>query len=228
MSTNLPVSVVVPVGPDPHYKDWLFDCLQSIRAEEPNEIIIIDDKANLDGFPFWDLQIQSEDYLWYYKNEWLLGCAHSWNKGVALAENDLVFLMGSDDKLLPGCLSACVEAYESNKKKAAWYNVTCELQSGELASLPNNAAAVTKSLWNLTGGFGVSAFSAPDAWLISILLKHHPRKIVQVQRGTPYYWVREHKWQDTKVNVGRFCKPTIQIRNIETRDWKQPTWTEKF
>lgn len=218
---SLPISVVVPVGPQPEYLEYLEECLRSIYMNDPSQIIVIDDKANL------SLQWRADHYesLEYYRNDWLLGCAGSWNRGVFLSDYELCFLMGSDDRLMsPYALEACVNAWETHDKLDGWYNVTCQLPNGDLQDLPNNAAAVTRGLWQLTGGFGPSAFAAPDAWLLSIMMVHMPQRIIQVDKGTPYYWVREHKAQDTPRQFGRFFDAAHSIRDIATRTWTPPEW----
>lgn len=213
------VTVVVPVGPHCAYRDYLGECLQSIREQtvQPQEIIVVDDMAGLPAYSFPDCRI--------IKNDWLQGAADSWNRGVANAITNPVFLMGSDDKLMPTCLEECMAEYERQQKLDAWYNVTIELQNGETSWLFNNAAMVTKGLWNMTGGFPPSAFAGPDALLLSIMMVHMSKRMVQVKQGTPLYWCRQHPEQDTLRNAARFNQPTIDIRNIETRDWKPPFWT---
>jgi glycosyltransferase involved in cell wall biosynthesis len=216
----LPISVVIPVGPQEAYKDYLEECIQSVYENDPAEVIVIDDLANLG--PRWK---QKHSEIQYYRNDWLTGCSDSWNRGVARAENELVFLMGSDDKFTsPHCLEACVNAYETNNYLDAWYNVTCITQSGEIVSAFNNAAAVTRGLWQLLGGFGPSAFAAPDAWAVSIMMVHMSERLIQVEKDVPHYWVREHSEQDTPRQFGRFFEAAHSIRNIATRDWVPPTW----
>lgn len=220
---SLPISVIVPVGPQPEYLQYLEECLESIYQNDPDEVILIDDMAHLDTQ--WPLL---NDYLdkdvMYYQNPWLCGCAMSWNFGVSYSRNEMCFLMGSDDKLMPYCLEGCVNAWETHDKLDGWYNVTCQLPNGDLQDLPNNAAAITKGLWQLTGGFGPSAFAAPDAWLLSIMMVHMPQRIIQVDKGTPYYFVREHKAQDTPRQFGRFFDAAHSIRDIATRTWTPPEW----
>jgi len=219
----LPISVVIPVGPNPEYIQWLDECIRSILDNEADEIIVIEDMA------FLDLRWKNNhSYIQFYENDWLLGCADSWNRGVALAQNNLVFLMGSDDYLLPGCLEAVVNGYEINEGKDAWYNVTCQYENGDLQDSPNNAAAVTRGLWKLTGGFEPAAFAAPDAHLLSIMMIHFPDRIIQVEKGTPYYFVRQHPYQDTPRQFGRFFTPVHQIRDIGTRTWTKPEWTTEI
>lgn len=225
------ISVVIPVGPNPAYLQYLPECLESIVDENPGgEIVIVDDMANLP----YNLR---KDYLTptnYYgrwqqiKNDWLLGCAASWNIGVARASHEWVLLMGSDDYLLPGCIKACLETIsDPNHDPLGYYNLTCIDSDGEVHNLHNNAAIVSKSLWRFTGGFGPSAFAAPDAWLISILLGNAPQHLHQIKEGTPLYFVRKHPAQDTPRMAGLFWEEVISIRNKETARFSpNPEWTK--
>lgn len=228
---SVPITIVVPVGPQPEYKKYLKECIQSIQNQyDPkDEIIVIDDMAYLrysDVYPV--PYFHSPDRLRIEGNDWLLGCADSWNRGVALAQNDLVLLMGSDDKLLPGALDALRETYTANKGKAAWYNLTMQIDEGPdtgVHTVFNNAAAVTKELWKMTGGFPPSGFAAPDALMISIMMVHMSDRLIQVKEGTPLYWARVHDAQDTQRMAAPLSWEVIQIRNLETARWKEPKWT---
>jgi glycosyltransferase involved in cell wall biosynthesis len=233
-----PITIVVPVGPQPEYKQYLRECIDSVAIQmlPEDQIILIDDKAALSYEHYGKTLKWKENptkawkgWPWtIYKNDWLLGCADSWNRGVALAQNDLVLLMGSDDKLLPGALDALREAYEENESKAAWYNLTIQIDEGPdtgIHTVFNNAAAVTKELWNLTGGFPPSGFAAPDALLISIMMVHMSDRLIQVKEGTPLYWCRVHDAQDTQRMAAPLSWEVIQIRNLETARWKKPLWT---
>jgi glycosyltransferase involved in cell wall biosynthesis len=230
MGEEIPgVSVVVPVGPQKEYLNYLKECVYSISDQmfPQDEIVLVDDMANLnEHVDMWSAR--SKGTIRYTRNDWLLGCADSWNRGVALAKNDLVLLMGSDDVLLPDALDALREAYVENNGNAAWYNLTIQIDEGPdtgTHTVFNNAAAVTKELWKLTGGFPPSAFAAPDALLISIMMVHMSDRLIQVKEGAPLYWCRVHDAQDTQRMAGPFNWEVIQIRNVETARWKEPTWT---
>lgn len=222
--TNPPITIVVPVGPDPIYKEMLSECLDSIYTDmshEEDHILIIDDMAGLPpqrDYPVW---------ISLHKNNWLLGCAASWNIGVALSRNEHVLLMGSDDKLLPGCLDACREHINKMNDPLGFYNITCTSPPDEpIIRISNNAAVVTKELWKKTGGFPISAaIGAPDGLLISIMMIHLPEHIHQVDDDTPYYWVRKGPWQDGKKQAGLFNPEVISIRHKETERFQRPTWT---
>jgi muconolactone delta-isomerase len=246
------IPVVIPVGPNSVYLEWLPECIESILAQThlPKEIIIIDDGANLndtlpDYFSYelfddpWRGDIVTRLYrpdtdydlptVVYYKTVWTVGVADAFNFGVSLAKNDLVFMLGSDDRMYPTCLEECVTEYEKQDYATGWYNVTVEMSSGEVASWFNNTAAVTKSLWKHTGGFSPAAFAAPDALLLSCILATEPHKLYQVKEGTPLCWLREHPDQDTK-RYGAFYELSgvvRTIRNMETERYKS-LWKNKI
>ena len=217
----LPISVIVPVGPQEEYKQWLGECLESILVQDPAEIVIVDDQAHLDVRQLTRLS----PTIVYRANPWLCGCAMSWNFGQSYATYPACFLMGSDDKLLPGCLESCLATYKANNYLDAWYNVTCEIQTGEIVDAFNNACMISKGLFKLLGGFAPSAFAAPDGWAISIMMIHHPHRLIQVDKGKPLYWCRVHSAQDTPRVFGKYMDAAIMIRDIDTRTWVQPEWT---
>jgi glycosyltransferase involved in cell wall biosynthesis len=241
------ISVVIPVGPNPIYLDWLPDCIMSVlqQTHKPLEIIIIDDGASLtlDSIiglfyavvPIHALERFNDKFTVCLENDnktilvrvysppWNVGVADAFNFGIALADSELVFMLGSDDKMMPTCLEEVVKEYEKQKVKG-WYNVTIITSGGEVMTLPNNTAAVHKDLWQWTGGFPPSAgVGAPDALLLSILLRHAPYKILQVKEGTPLCWLREHEHQDTRRNAGFFHGEVISIRDKETTRFKPKT-----
>jgi glycosyltransferase involved in cell wall biosynthesis len=230
---SVPISIVIPVGPQPEYKQYLGDCLNSIdiQVNQDDEIILVDDMAGLTRedvqeptLGVWTNNCQRR----VLRNDWLLGCADSWNRGVSLAKNDLVLLMGSDDKLLPGALDALRAAYTERKGYAGWYNLTIQIDEGPdtgVHTVFNNAAAVTRELWKMTGGFPPSAFAAPDALLISVMMVHMSGRLIQVKEGVPLYWCRVHNAQDTQRMAAPLSWEVIQIRNLETQRWTRPAWT---
>lgn len=220
------ISIIVPVGPNPAYLLYLDECLESIRGQmgPEDEIVIVDDMANLMDNTKWrgHWQPTSEQYI---ANPWLLGCADSWNIGVARATNEWCILMGSDDTLKPDCLSSCRELLAGEHDPFGYYNFTLEMQNGEKNDSFNNAALVSKALWKATGGFPPSAgVGAPDALLISIMLVHLPHRLHQLRQGHPLYWCRQHPDQDT-IRQGVFYWEAIAIRNFETARWTPPEWT---
>lgn len=223
------ISIIVPVGPQPAYLQYLGECLQSIREQmkEEDEIVIVDDMAHLSSKREWfdRWKPMSEQYIC---NPWLLGPAASWNIGVARAKNEWCLLMGSDDKLLEGCLAACREVVSHKPDPLGFYNFTCISEADGQFDWFNNAAMVSKALWRYTGGFPLAAaVGAPDALLVSIMLRHCPDHLHQLKQGTPLYWVRNHPDQDTPRMAGLYNWEVIQIRDKETHRWKpNPDWTQ--
>lgn len=228
---NIGISVVIPVGPQPEYKKYLGECLDSITEQlrEDDEIWLIDDMA---GLSLDRLLLYSDEPINIFHCPWLVGCATGWNFGVSLAKNDLCLLMGSDDRLYPDCLDELRDAYAAHDYLNAWYNLTIEITEGPdvgVHTVFNNAAAATKNLWRWLGGFPPSAGTgAPDALVISILLRHAPEKLIQVKEGVPLYWARYHLAQDTRRQAGAFNQQVIDIRDIETRRFSpNPDWAKK-
>ena len=124
------------------------------------------------------------------------------------------------------CLEECSKFAKKKKDKLGYYSVTVDLANGKQQNLPINAAMVTKSLWEWTGGFPISCtVGAPDALFISILLGHGGKHLHRVKEFTPLYWVREHPDQDSNINSKVFHKEVLSIRNIETERWKPPAWS---
>lgn len=242
------ISVVIPVGPDPVYLDYLPECIESIRAqifEYSIHIVLINDGADLSLLPEWvswreyildhekefspmrgvpigQTLIEHRIKLSYWKTPWNVGVADAFNFGIALSPTELVFMLGSDDKMMPTCLEEVVKEYEKQEQADAWYNVTIVTESGEEAWIPNNTAAVTKGLWKWLGGYPPAAgVGACDALALSILMKHAPEKIIQVKQGTPLCWLREGPHQDTRKNMGYYATSGVieKIREMEMLRW---------
>lgn len=212
------ISVIIPVGPEKAHKRYLTECLESVRAQTLSaaEILIIDDMAGLppiEGTRVW-------------RSPWRLGVAHAFNVGVALTSNNLAFMLGADDKLLPNCLSECEDAFARGARRDAYYYVGVQYSDGRADQyLACNAAMVTKGLWRSSGGFPLeSASGAPDAALVSTLMVHKEAgALVLVNGKTPLYWYRVHGESDTAKR-----QPWQGVigatRNISTQLWKQPEW----
>ncbi|KKL87028.1 hypothetical protein LCGC14_1938860, partial [marine sediment metagenome] len=149
-----PVTVMIPVGPYPVYKQWLGECLDSVTAQtlQPAEVLLIDDMADVRPSELpWAL---SDVRIW--KTPWRLGDVGAFNCGVALARNDLVFMLSCDDTLEPTCLEECVTAYTKNQQRDGYYWVGTHYMDGQPdQALPFSAAMVTKGLWRECGGFPV-------------------------------------------------------------------------
>jgi hypothetical protein len=222
------ITAVVPVGPDPRYKDFLEECLHSIveQMQAGDEILVVDDRANLEPEFFAPIPLPDGAVLNYVKTEWLSGCAAAWNIGVGLARNENCILMGSDDKLMEGCLAVCHQKLSDTDYDAlGYYNLTCLTSEGETVAAFNNAAMISKKLWYYLGGFPPTAgVGAPDALVISIMMVHLPQHLIQLGEGRPLYWVRVGEHQDTRKQAAPFNWEVIRIRDIETARWKPAEW----
>lgn len=178
-------------------------CENSIVKENKTEF-------HVDGFPI----------ISYYKTPWNVGVADAFNFGVGLSSSNLVFMLGSDDKMMLTCLEEVVKEYEKQGQKDAWYNVSSVLSSGDIINVQNNNAAVTRRLFEELGGFPPSAgVAACDALLLSIMMIHYPDRIIKVKEGVPLVFNREHEHQDTRKNMGYFAASGVVeiIRDLETR-----------
>lgn len=224
------ITVVIPVGPYPANQAWLQECLDSVQAQTlaAAEVLLIDDMAGLSEAALRELYppAQVRTAINIDRLPWRTGVAGAFNAGVGLARTPLVFMLGSDDRLMPECLERCQAAWEKHKNHLGFYWVDLEYSDGEQQALPCNAAMVTKDLWRWTGGFAPeTAIGAPDAALVSIMLKHGSEagELIHVESPRPLYWARRHSQQDT---AGRGCYQgaILQIRDILTENWHPAKW----
>ncbi len=214
------ITVAIPVGPYSSCVRWLSEAIESCKQQivPVDEILLIDDCANLPPI----------DGVNIYKTPWRIGPAAAFNYGVALAKNELVIMLGSDDKLMPDCIERCEHEYKRNHRNNMcyyWFNI--EYDNGEQQGAACNAAMVTKTLWRFNGGFPVeSGCGAMDSILISMMLKadgglgwfYHIM-------GPPIYWVRRHEGQDT-ARRGPWQGVIFSTRNILTELHERPLWPE--
>lgn len=215
------VTVTIPVGPFAANKRWLREAIQSVEAQTypVDELLIIDDMAHLTPE-----DIQTENGITHvWQSPWRLGVAHAFNFGVALAQNELVFMLGSDDWLEPECINLCVKEYgRAEKSDNTYFYIGVHYSDGrEDQSIPCNAAMVTKSLWEQTGGFPIEASTgAPDAAFCSIFWSHPEIcKFMAVADGRPLYNYRVHDETDT-AGRGSWQGIILQTRDLVTSQWK--------
>lgn len=228
--TDTPITVVIPVGPEPHHRQYLDEAMGSLLAQThaPAEVLLIDDMAGLDSELYDEegLDLRGAFPLRTWRAPWRLGVAQAFNAGVALATYPLVMMMGADDQLKPDCLEQIARVYNANERYDGYYWVGVEYSDGrEDQFLPCNAAAVTQGLWRMCGGFPVESGSgAPDAALISILMVHLPSTLVGVGVDRkPLYWYRVHEESET-ANAGPWQGVIINTRDLVTANWKPPAW----
>ncbi len=234
------VTVVIPVGPNASHQKWLSEAIQSVidQTYSVDEILLIDDMADIDresleaidGMATIDTNDESLPTLNIWKSPWRLGVPHAFNFGVALARNELVFMLGSDDWLEPTCIDECVNRWLKNHQQDAYYYVGVHYTDGRDdpdQTVPCGEAMVTKGLWKATGGFPLeTASGACDAALMSIMIKHHQKWLVAVAVGAPLCNYRVHHETDT-ANRGSWQGVILETRDLVTREWKAPNWSER-
>lgn len=228
------ISVVVPVGPEQHHRRYLEECLLSVSRQTrlPNEVLLVDDMAGMpagldhsNGYP---------TRTW--RAPWRLGVAAAFNCGVALAEQELVLMLGADDWLEPECLEACLEAYKKQgEDPLGYYYLSVRYHAEADSSIPQglddgvqtvpcNAAMVTKKLWDSTGGFPPEASTAPDAAFVSVLLVHEKAgKLIPVEEGKPLYNYRVWGGTDTRKH-SLWTDSFVRTRHLITQYWEPPAW----
>lgn len=223
------ISVVIPVGPYAANQRWLPEALESIARQTrlPDEVYIICDMAGLPA----GMDNRNPYPIRTWCSPWLLGVANAFNFGVALADYECVFMLGSDDWLEPECLEACMLTYEKlpeADKGSSYIFVGVKYdddRENKTQFMPCNAAMVTKSLWQKTGGFPIEASTgAPDAAFCSIFW-NRPEivKFIGVWETRTLYNYRVHDETDT---AGRqpWQGVILQTRDLLTRTWLPPLW----
>jgi len=216
------ITVAVPVGPEKHHQQWLDECLASVAAQTrpPDEVLLIDDMAGL--------QPRNGHRIW--RAPWRLGIAAAMNFGVALAENELVFMLCADDTLHPECLERCLATYEntpSPQRDEAYYFVGVHYMDGywDDQFLPGGAAMVSKSLWRKCGGFAPETSSgAPDCALMSVFMTHHESgQYMGVSKDLCLYNYRRHADSNTS-RAGPWQGVILETRNVLANLWQPPEW----
>lgn len=244
------ISVVIPVGPYPANKQWLQECLASVVAARPSEIIIIDDGAQLhdldvDWLDTWHYRAMGDPYqcdayldvgvdISVWPMLWRTGISHAFNYGVMAATHDCVFMLGSDDTLEPTCLEQCYESYLKHDRQDAYYSVPIRyMDTQEVQTAPCNAAMTTKGFWRMSGGFPIeTSIGIGDSTLLSICIKHKlPVYWVGEDVGqpdVPLYNYRRHPDIHTyKINWG-IADP---LRSYLTESWDKEEvakWSDKY
>lgn len=234
------ITVTIPVGPFAANKRWLDECVDSVihQDDPPDEILFIGDQAII-NWPEYTREVHRRSRIAtgtyitinHWETPWLSGVAHAFNFGIALAANEYVVMLGSDDMLEPwaiGDLKAAISKY--NDPYGYYFYDIKYMDTGEEQSLPCNAAAVTKALWNKNGGFPPeSAVGAPDTILISIMMGNgrDAGSLRHIESKAPPYLYRRHDQTDTAT------RPRIEltgIRDILTSTWRErrARWDKRF
>lgn len=219
------ISVIVTVGPNPVYQQYLDECLDSIWNQQfgPLECVIVDDAAHLSEARY------DSTLFKYIKNPWNLGQAASINIGIAAASYNWVFVMGGcDDRLMSNCLSVCWDTYLSEgQKKWASYSPFLITSEGEISNLPQGAWLLHRDTWAKLGGYPVEAgIGEVDSIFGSMMIKN---EVVMYSCGPePTYWHREHPEALSAIKSSARHEAAGIIRGMCTREWKAPTWIEGY
>lgn len=237
------VDVIVPVGPFENDKKWLDKCVMSLTTQthKPTCIVFVDDQAHLEESSAFvrmvhSLRTQQQMYR-VIRNSWRLGCADSWNIGIAESPSAFAFMMGADDWLEPTCLEALVAEYRRIHDDRGYYYPTLQyhLEAGAVPPYNDgtliedkacNAAMVSKGWWKSVGGYPPEAgLGAPDAIVVSLMFAYGGKvgNLRPVAKGTPLYNVRVHAGRDTS-RQGRFHTEVVSVRDKLTADWKPCEW----
>lgn len=214
----------MPVGPYEVYKRYFQECIDSLKTQIVpfDEVLLIDDMAHLEE---WTIDYGNLP-VHIHKNPWLSGVAHSLNFGVALAENDLVMFLGSDDRAQPWLCQDLHKAWEKHYHDLGFYHCDVEYDDGEQQGCACGAAMVTKKLWNNCGGFPIeSSVGACDSMLISIFLVNNMAgTMYRVESHHPPIWYRRHM-ESLTGKSGPMQNPIFHIRNYLPTVWDRPKWT---
>lgn len=218
----IPITVVIPVGPHPEHREWLAEAVGSVRSQSHKDtrLLIVDDMAGIpDGY----------EGATVWRAPWRLGVPHAFNMGVALADTEVVFMLGADDLLEEDCIAECARAYDEAGEAAAksyfYVGVHYMMPGGGDQYVPCNAAAVSKTLWRSTGGFPPeSASGACDAAFVSQFWNRP--EVVQmrcVNGSRTLYNYRVHNNTDT-ASRGSWQGVIMETRHRLTEEWKPPRW----
>jgi glycosyltransferase involved in cell wall biosynthesis len=240
------VTIAIPVGPAPHHRRYLLECLESVsKVRGLGNVLLVDDMANLSpsdvGFPTarWETNSRTTDVLklqnggrsriFVYRTPWRMGVAQAFNLCVAVSTNQFTLLLGADDTIEPEVLEAFREACPFPLRKRAeltyWGLPVRYMDTGDVQTLPCNAAIVPRELWELTGGFAPEmSVGACDSMLLSVLIGNDPAAgDIRMVGEEALYNYRRHDQTDT-AGKGDLQASIFQVRDVLTRDWAPTSW----
>lgn len=184
----IPFTVVTAVGPLPHHRRWLAECMASVRAQTlpAAEHILVDDGAHLEDM---------EGVRIVRPGRWTgQGCR---NYGIAEVRTDWIVILNSDDLLLPGCLaqlSADVTYFKRHYGAVFYLRFPVLTSTGR--DVPSGEC-FHKAVWRETGGYPERANPVDVMFLSKVLAEHHFVVVDGMGPHDGYYWFREHPEQFT-------------------------------
>jgi glycosyltransferase involved in cell wall biosynthesis len=178
----------------------LQECIESVlsQTEKGDQILLLDNgiglRPPLNTNHLYDLAVD------YHRIPWAIGLASGYNYGIAIAQHENCFMLGSDDKLLPNCLKRCREAHDREGGAIGWYYVGIEYSDSRTQNTACMAAMISKTLWRRVGGYelgsdyGVNSLKLPvrsceHIVLSKMIANHNLGKIIRVSDEL-LYWVR--------------------------------------
>lgn len=202
----IPISIMIPVGPLPHHREWLAEAIQSVEVQAfpDDEIVLVND-----GGPLLELSSHA-CRTQVYSLPANCGAVAANNIGVAIARNEHILMLGSDDRLLPGCLDALREAWLRIGDPLGYYYLAVEYADGRPSqNNPCQAAMVTKTLWRYTGGFPQeAALGAIDHIFLQMLITGRERGVSAARlysvSDRVLYWYRPHAMTETNNKTQRW------------------------
>lgn len=185
-------SVVTPVGPLPHHTRWLPECLASVRAQTypADEHLLVEDGANLPE------QVGASVVRLLAP----LGptCV---NAGIAVARNDWIVILNSDDELLPRCLELL--AARIAEIGLAEFYLRFPVVVGAGKTLPAGQC-FHQAVWGSVGGYPEAI--AFDVEFVSKILaaKRYPvYDIIRPEHAREFYRYRDHADTWTRQHAGQ-------------------------
>lgn len=225
MLHELPISVIVPLGPFPQTEEFLGELLDSLYQQTlpPAEVVIIDDAAHIDQ-PSCRLPMQ------FIRNAWNLGEAASRNIAIARAKHPWVFQAAYDDTMEPDCLEWCARAVErEGGDERGYYYVTLRAENcpGGLQGVPGGHALFSKKLWAYLGGYPkCGALGLSDIGMIDLAMVHGGPLYHVTEK--PLYNHREHEHNTLKYVTGKMRELSREASNETTATWQHPSWVDRF
>jgi len=216
-------SVVIPVGPKKRHTVYLPQAIESVMDQNSDildQILLVNDGDMIReiDFPYGSL-------FSTFVTGITVGIPAACNLGVIRARNEFVILLGSDDKLLPGCLELCAEAWEQYRDPLGWYYMGVEYSNGETQNTPCAAAMFHKEFFRFTGGFPPeSVVGSTDHIFTSVLMAQKGKTwhgdFYRISDKT-LYWHRVHENRDTDIRKAQGWMPAIkQVKEQLERTWQ--------
>ena len=167
---------------------YLEDTIKSVLSQDYTEFeYLIIDGASKDKTVDIIKSYASEDTRIKWVSEPDKGISDAFNKGIALASGEIVGIINSDDRYLPGAFSHVMKAYNSNPsfdvfhgdmlrlqgEKVLFHLVPADVKTHIWREMPVNhpTVFVTKKVYEKVGGFELESRIAMDYDLVLRLYK---------------------------------------------------------